>query len=143
MPAGCLHPVREPGMAECLWPVGQPASTGTVPGQWHRDRTNSTASPPGTAMRSRAVCVSPHRYVLDDQYVSSVGTKFPVKWSAPEVFHYFKYSSKSDVWAFGKHVATRGPALFHKLASTRGSRKGRNASLKGPWHLQNHGHGLG
>ncbi|XP_021100975.1 cytoplasmic tyrosine-protein kinase BMX isoform X9 [Heterocephalus glaber] len=40
------------------------------------------------------------RYVLDDQYVSSVGTKFPVKWSAPEVFHYFKYSSKSDVWAF-------------------------------------------
>ncbi|XP_052573909.1 cytoplasmic tyrosine-protein kinase BMX isoform X2 [Peromyscus californicus insignis] len=41
------------------------------------------------------------RYVLDDQYVSSVGTKFPVKWSSPEVFHYFKYSSKSDVWAFG------------------------------------------
>ncbi|XP_028935587.1 cytoplasmic tyrosine-protein kinase BMX [Ornithorhynchus anatinus] len=41
------------------------------------------------------------RYVLDDQYVSSVGTKFPVRWSAPEVFHYSKYSSKSDVWAFG------------------------------------------
>ncbi|KAM9031058.1 cytoplasmic tyrosine-protein kinase BMX-like isoform 5-T5 [Sarcophilus harrisii] len=41
------------------------------------------------------------RYVLDDQYVSSVGTKFPIKWSAPEVFHYSKYSSKSDVWAFG------------------------------------------
>lgn len=43
---------------------------------------------------------------LIDQYVSSVGTKFPVKWSAPEVFHYFKYSSKSDVWAFGKEVTT-------------------------------------
>nr|XP_034971720.1 cytoplasmic tyrosine-protein kinase BMX [Zootoca vivipara] len=41
------------------------------------------------------------RYVLDDQYVSSLGTKFPVKWSAPEVFHYTKFSSKSDVWAFG------------------------------------------
>ncbi|XP_072470409.1 cytoplasmic tyrosine-protein kinase BMX isoform X2 [Notamacropus eugenii] len=41
------------------------------------------------------------RYVLDDQYVSSIGTKFPIKWSAPEVFHYSKYSSKSDVWAFG------------------------------------------
>ncbi|KAF7254669.1 Cytoplasmic tyrosine-protein kinase BMX [Varanus komodoensis] len=40
-------------------------------------------------------------YVLDDQYVSSLGTKFPVKWSAPEVFHYAKFSSKSDVWAFG------------------------------------------
>ncbi|OWJ99445.1 BMX, partial [Cervus elaphus hippelaphus] len=51
--------------------------------------------------RKGCVDVFPYRYVLDDQYVSSVGTKFPVKWSAPEVFHYFKYSSKSDVWAFG------------------------------------------
>ncbi|NXU52847.1 BMX kinase, partial [Turnix velox] len=41
------------------------------------------------------------RYVLDDLYVSSLGTKFPVKWSAPEVFQYTKFSSKSDVWAFG------------------------------------------
>ncbi|NXI55626.1 BMX kinase, partial [Chloroceryle aenea] len=41
------------------------------------------------------------RYVLDDLYVSSLGTKFPVKWAAPEVFHYTKFSSKSDVWAFG------------------------------------------
>uniref|UniRef100_A0A803SWS0 Protein kinase domain-containing protein n=1 Tax=Anolis carolinensis TaxID=28377 RepID=A0A803SWS0_ANOCA len=41
------------------------------------------------------------RYVLDDQYISSLGTKFPIKWSAPEVFHYTKFSSKSDVWAFG------------------------------------------
>lgn len=69
---------------------------------------------------------SPHRYVLDDQYVSSVGTKFPVKWSAPEVFHYFKYSSKSDVWAFGKNVATRAPAPFRKLASTTGNHKSSN-----------------
>ncbi|OXB80357.1 UNVERIFIED_CONTAM: hypothetical protein H355_012790 [Colinus virginianus] len=41
------------------------------------------------------------RHVLDDLYVSSLGTKFPVKWSAPEVFLYTKFSSKSDVWAFG------------------------------------------
>ncbi|PKK30538.1 BMX non-receptor tyrosine kinase [Columba livia] len=41
------------------------------------------------------------RYVLDDLYVTSLGTKFPVKWSAPEVFHYTKFSSKSYVWAFG------------------------------------------
>lgn len=42
------------------------------------------------------------RYVLDDQYTSSTGTKFPVKWSAPEVFSYSNYSTKSDVWSFGK-----------------------------------------
>ncbi|XP_039241178.1 tyrosine-protein kinase ITK/TSK isoform X2 [Pipra filicauda] len=41
------------------------------------------------------------RIVLDDQYTSSSGTKFPVKWSAPEVFSYSNYSTKSDVWSFG------------------------------------------
>ncbi|KAF4019889.1 hypothetical protein G4228_011401 [Cervus hanglu yarkandensis] len=41
------------------------------------------------------------RYVLDDEYVSSSGAKFPVKWSPPEVFHFNRYSSKSDVWSFG------------------------------------------
>uniref|UniRef100_UPI00358ED41A tyrosine-protein kinase Tec-like n=1 Tax=Myxine glutinosa TaxID=7769 RepID=UPI00358ED41A len=41
------------------------------------------------------------RYVLDDQYTSSSGTKFPVRWSAVEVFLYCKFSSKSDVWSFG------------------------------------------
>ncbi|XP_052006031.1 tyrosine-protein kinase ITK/TSK-like [Xyrauchen texanus] len=41
------------------------------------------------------------RFVLDDQYTSSYGTKFPVKWSSPEVIRFGKYSSKSDVWSFG------------------------------------------
>ncbi|XP_042308087.1 tyrosine-protein kinase ITK/TSK [Sceloporus undulatus] len=41
------------------------------------------------------------RYVLDDQYTSSMGTKFPIRWSAPEVFSYSRYSTKSDVWSFG------------------------------------------
>uniref|UniRef100_A0A8C9RLF2 Tyrosine-protein kinase n=2 Tax=Scleropages formosus TaxID=113540 RepID=A0A8C9RLF2_SCLFO len=57
------------------------------------------------------------RYVLDDQYTSSSGTKFPVKWSPPEVFNFCKYSSKSDVWSFGVlmwEVFTEGKMPFEQ-----------------------------
>uniref|UniRef100_A0A8B9HB93 Tyrosine-protein kinase n=1 Tax=Astyanax mexicanus TaxID=7994 RepID=A0A8B9HB93_ASTMX len=56
-------------------------------------------------------------YVKDDQYVSSSGAKFPVKWSPPEVFNFCKYSSKSDVWSFGVlmwEVFTEGKMPFEK-----------------------------
>lgn len=43
------------------------------------------------------------RYVLDDQYTSSGGTKFPIKWAPPEVLNYTRFSSKSDVWAYGNN----------------------------------------
>lgn len=42
------------------------------------------------------------RYVLDDQYTSSGGAKFPIKWAPPEVLNFTRFSSKSDVWAYGK-----------------------------------------
>ena len=37
----------------------------------------------------------------DDEYTSSSGTKFPIKWAPPEVLWYTRFSSKSDVWAYG------------------------------------------
>ncbi|XP_033970156.1 LOW QUALITY PROTEIN: tyrosine-protein kinase Tec [Trematomus bernacchii] len=57
------------------------------------------------------------RYVLDDQYTSSSGTKFPVKWSPPEVFNFCKYSSKSDIWSFAVlmwEVFTEGRMPFEQ-----------------------------
>ncbi|KAL3878493.1 hypothetical protein ACJMK2_030838 [Sinanodonta woodiana] len=41
------------------------------------------------------------RYVLDNEYISSQGAKFPVKWAPPEVLSYTRFSTKSDVWAYG------------------------------------------
>ncbi|KAK2141824.1 hypothetical protein LSH36_1035g01017 [Paralvinella palmiformis] len=41
------------------------------------------------------------RFVLDDEYTSSHGTKFPIRWAPPEVLSYTRFSSKSDVWSYG------------------------------------------
>ncbi|XP_030620766.1 tyrosine-protein kinase BTK isoform X3 [Chanos chanos] len=61
------------------------------------------------------------RYVLDDEYTSSAGSKFPVRWSPPEVLLYCKFSSKSDVWAFGVlmwEVYTLGRMPYERLNNT-------------------------
>ncbi|KAM9020218.1 LOW QUALITY PROTEIN: cytoplasmic tyrosine-protein kinase BMX [Ara ararauna] len=74
----------------------------SIPKLIHYHQHNSlsaTIQPIPYQVSHNQVCFLP--CVLDDQYISSLGTKFPVKWSAPEVFHYTKFSSKSDVWAFG------------------------------------------
>ncbi|XP_073747728.1 tyrosine-protein kinase TXK isoform X1 [Callorhinus ursinus] len=60
------------------------------------------------------------RYVLDDEYIGSSGAKFPIKWSPPEVFHFNKYSSKSDVWSFGVlmwEVFTEGKMPFENKSN--------------------------
>ncbi|XP_077324528.1 tyrosine-protein kinase ITK/TSK [Lithobates pipiens] len=61
------------------------------------------------------------RFVIDDQYTSSSGSKFPVKWSAPEVFQYGNYSSKSDVWAYGVlvwEIFSEGKVPFEHLSNS-------------------------
>lgn len=33
-----------------------------------------------------------------DDYTARAGTKFPIKWTAPESLAYNRFSTKSDVW---------------------------------------------
>uniref|UniRef100_A0AAR2JQR7 Tyrosine-protein kinase n=1 Tax=Pygocentrus nattereri TaxID=42514 RepID=A0AAR2JQR7_PYGNA len=61
------------------------------------------------------------RYVLDDEYMSSAGSKFPVRWSPPEVLLYCKFSSKSDIWAFGVlmwEIYTLGRMPYERMNNT-------------------------
>ena len=41
------------------------------------------------------------RDLLDEDYYVAHVEKIPVKWCAPEVLKYRKYSSASDVWSYG------------------------------------------
>ena len=41
------------------------------------------------------------RLIKEDIYNPREGTKFPIKWTAPEAALYNKFSIKSDVWSFG------------------------------------------
>ena len=40
------------------------------------------------------------RYVIDDQYTSNGGAKFPIKWSPPEVMNALYYKSTALVTTF-------------------------------------------
>jgi serine/threonine protein kinase len=73
-------------------------------------------------LAARNVLVGEHRVVkiadfglarltVDEEYTASAGSKFPIKWTAPEAANYNKFSTKSDVWSFGillYEIITRG-----------------------------------
>nr|AAT67596.1 Src tyrosine kinase 1 [Suberites domuncula] len=51
------------------------------------------------------------RIIKEDIYNPREGTKFPIKWTAPEAALYNRFSIKSDVWSFGvviSEVVTKG-----------------------------------
>ena len=51
------------------------------------------------------------RVIKEDIYNPREGTKFPIKWTAPEAALYNRFTIKSDVWSFGILIAeilTRG-----------------------------------
>ncbi|KAL5017462.1 hypothetical protein ScPMuIL_007051 [Solemya velum] len=41
------------------------------------------------------------KMINEDEYIAHKGTKFPVRWTAPEAALLNKYSIKSDVWSYG------------------------------------------
>ncbi|KHJ93496.1 src domain protein [Oesophagostomum dentatum] len=39
--------------------------------------------------------------LYENKYYARAGSKFPIKWTAPEAANYGRFTTKSDVWSFG------------------------------------------
>lgn len=82
------------------------------------------------------------RLIRDDTYTAHPGAKFPIKWTAPEGLAYNRFTTKSDVWAFGIllwEVATYGMSpypgveltdVYQLLESGKGTKSTRFSSYR-------------
>lgn len=66
------------------------------------------------------------RVIKEDIYNPREGTKFPIKWTAPEAALYNRYTIKSDVWSYGVlmyEIMTKGampyPGMTNKYEKER------------------------
>jgi serine/threonine protein kinase len=57
----------------------------------------------------------------DDYQPRDHQARLPIKWLAPEAAHYNRFSTKSDVWAFGivlMEIITRGRVPYPGMSNT-------------------------
>lgn len=61
------------------------------------------------------------RLIKENEYEARIGTRFPIKWTAPEAAQYNKFTTKSDVWSFGillTELVTYGRVPYPGLTNT-------------------------
>ena len=76
------------------------SSSGSGPSQY-KSENNIRSFPYSCNSLFLRLLYNLYRFVVDDEYTASEGTKFPIKWAAPEVITHARFSSKSDVWSYG------------------------------------------
>jgi len=60
------------------------------------------------------------RLIEDDEYNAQQGSKFPIKWTAPEAVSYGKFTIKSDIWSFGillTEIITKGRIPYPSMTN--------------------------
>ena len=60
------------------------------------------------------------RVIKEDIYNPREGTKFPIKWTAPEAALYNRYTIKSDVWSYGilmYEIMTKGAMPYPGMSN--------------------------